>query len=496
MTYVSGFEFDIFISYAHVDNLTAEGGSKGWVSQFHQYLEVQLWKRVGRTESVKVWRDLALDGNQLFDQTIQDRVQGSALFLALTSAGYLASDYCRRELRCFHERAQSDPYGLVMGDRLRIFNVLLNNIPRPKWPEEYGRSSGHAFHDAKREEEFGEPVDPGDKLFQQQLRDLVNSVYKTLSAFKRAPSAAEGTQDSAARKETSFTIYVADTADSLRTVRKRLINELQQQSGTRVVTNIPPPFEPHGHEQELTEELRRANLSVHLLDQFAGREIDGLPGLCYPQAQAELAIARGQAPFIWVAQHLERDSIEDEGYKQFLDKLENGSREEGRYDFVRGSPSSIAREISEKIENLKARAVEPNTSPAAALLDTHLKDQLHAYELSRFLLERHVQPYINPEEDDPRKNLKLFEERLKQVSLLIVFFGNVAEEWVRARLATAVQFAIAEACPLKACGVYLAPPRKMSSSLQLGPKWIPIELMDNTEGFNAASVTRLLARMI
>lgn len=40
MGYIPNFEHDIFISYAHVDNLD------GWVEAFHQHLEVRL-ARVG-----------------------------------------------------------------------------------------------------------------------------------------------------------------------------------------------------------------------------------------------------------------------------------------------------------------------------------------------------------------------------------------------------------------------------------------------------------------
>jgi len=153
MTSLSGLKFDVFISYAHVDNLTAEVGPEGWITRFHQYLEVQLWKRFGRRESVSIWRDRALDGNQLFDGTIRDRIENSALFLAITSSGYLASDYCREELQCFYEKAQREPWGLVVGDRLRIFNVLLNNIPSEKWPMEFGRSTGYSYQVALAEPE-------------------------------------------------------------------------------------------------------------------------------------------------------------------------------------------------------------------------------------------------------------------------------------------------------------------------------------------------------
>jgi hypothetical protein len=290
-------------------------------------------------------------------------------------------------------------------------------------------------------------------------------------------------------------VYVGDTADSLRTARKRLIIELQQQKGIRVVSNVPPPYEFEAHDRQLKQELGGAFLSVHLLDGLAGREIEGQPGKCYPQVQTELAIAHGKAPLIWVPQQLDLDTIDDENHRQFLNGLENSSRAAGKYDFVRGSPSAIVGEVLQKIEALRSRPSPSDAPPAAALLDTHFKDQLHTLELCKFLLERRVIPLINPEEDDPRSNLRLFEERLKQVSLLIVFFGSVAEEWVRARLAAALQIAVSENYQLRACGVYLAPPRKPNANLQLGQRLFPIELMDHTERFNAASVERLLERI-
>ena len=93
MSYLPGFDYDIFISYAHVNNQRADERDEGWVAQFQKHLEVQLSMLVGRVGVVKIWWDTELDGSRLFDQTIQDRINRSALFIALTSNGYLASDY-------------------------------------------------------------------------------------------------------------------------------------------------------------------------------------------------------------------------------------------------------------------------------------------------------------------------------------------------------------------------------------------------------------------
>src|ERR1039457_5692627 len=135
MARLSEFEHDIFISYAWVDNQIAEGDleEKGWVSLFHRYLDVELSKKVGRMNVVKIWRDTRkIQGNQLFDQTIRDAVQGSAVLLALDSTGYLNSKYCQQELECFYQKAQKEPAGLAACDGYRIFHLLLSNIPIPE----------------------------------------------------------------------------------------------------------------------------------------------------------------------------------------------------------------------------------------------------------------------------------------------------------------------------------------------------------------------------
>src|SRR5215469_11369739 len=139
--WASAFEYDVFISYARVDNGTVElpegDPEHGWVAQFHKTLEVALSKRAGRIGAVKIWRDTRmLQGNQYFDRTIENAIHNSAIFLVLTSYGYLASDYCAKELDVFYRKAKADGIGLSEGDESRIFNLLLYNVPRSRWPRE------------------------------------------------------------------------------------------------------------------------------------------------------------------------------------------------------------------------------------------------------------------------------------------------------------------------------------------------------------------------
>jgi hypothetical protein len=58
----------------------------------------------------------------------------------------------------------------------------------------------------------------------------------------------------------------------------------------------------------------------------------------------------------------------------------------------------------------------------------------------------------------------------------------------------ALHIAVSEGCPLLACGVYVAPPRKPDADRKFSPPFLALEWMDHTGGFNPVAVDRLLAR--
>ncbi|MGH9846152.1 MAG: toll/interleukin-1 receptor domain-containing protein [Blastocatellia bacterium] len=457
MAYLPGFSHDIFISYAHVDD------QDGWVEVFQQKLELELSRFIGRMNLVSLWRDKRrLEGNHLFDTTIEAAIKGSALLVALTSRGYLASDYCLREIRWFGQKSQQEAWGRSIGDQLRISNVLIGNIHHLQWPEEVKGTSGHKFHNAERDDQVGFPIHSNGELFTERLRLLAVNICHTLEAFKSRIEIAAANGDGANRAEADFTVFLADASDSLRTVRRLVENDLRK-CGVALAERVPPPYESAQHQSKAVEVIRRADLAVHLFDHLPGREIDGATDQTYPQLQAEIAIENAKAQLIWVPPSPQK--IEDESHRQFLERLERGPRGNADYEFIRELPNDIAQVIAAKIEKIKSLR-QPATAHDAALLDLHRKDQMHALDLGRALVERNVQLYINPEDDDPHSNLKILEERLKQVSRLIVLFGEVTEDWVRARLAEALKIAVDHRCPLKTLAVCFVPPRRKEDGVR------------------------------
>lgn len=126
MTFTSGFEYDIFISYSRDDNSVFPGETAGWVTQFRDYLENWLIKRRG-LKGLKIWfDDQGLSGNTRFNAEIESVIKKTALFLVLHSNNYRDSAYCRKELTWFMAHNQRFPGGIMLGNDSRLFNASAN----------------------------------------------------------------------------------------------------------------------------------------------------------------------------------------------------------------------------------------------------------------------------------------------------------------------------------------------------------------------------------
>ena len=499
MAYTKGYQYDIFISYAHLDNVKVFGRSTGWIEHFYTDLIALLSRRIGKTDTIKIWWDnRKLDGSVLFDHSIEEGIRQSAIIICLLSPAYLQSAYCRKELQLFHAKALQEPAGLELANRSRILNVLLNNIPYPEWPRELAGTTGFSFHDAKDKEDFGDLLDARKQHFRNQLQDFRDAVMRILDAFPKEagegpvaaplaetpeikpemqkPALNEGTG-----QEEKFTIYFGDVSDGMRRLRKRTITELEKQ-GFAVVCDTPPPYTTAEHEKAVTEKLAEADLAVHLLDGLPGREIVELKDAWYPQKQVELGLQGSKSQLIWVPKELDMEAIEEEAYKGFLYGLRDIKKASAKTDFVEGLPGELTRQISDCADHLKAqRKAQQFGEKMAILLDTHYNDQLYALELSKNLLEHGIQPFINPQEDDPKKNIHVLADRIGQVSKLVFLYGQVSKDWVLGRMNEALKLIVENDYPIEDFFVFMVPPHKKPDEISMKQRFLKIQVVNNSD---------------
>ena len=487
MGFVPGFEFDVFISYCHIDNLRLD--DVRWVEQFHERLEIGLWQREGRRQ-IRIWRDRELDGSQKFDQTLAAKLANSAILLCLHSPGYRESEYCLRERHWFRDANENRLY---VGDRSRVFNVLLYNIPPKLWPDVFQGRSGFPFFNPGRAGTAGYPLPIRSPEFTDCMHGLADALFTTLQTMQQVNSKASRAPAAAKQRSGGSRprVYLAKVSDALATRRKRIIADLGEEF--EFIEAAPPPFENPAHDETVEKRMNDADLCVHLLDQYPGMQIPGeVRG--HIQRQVEIGSELARPQLIWVPKDLilseECAEPEEAAYRTFVNQVETATRAGSNYDFIRGMASDIATEIRDRIQRLKP---PPSVaSQPAVLLDVHYKDHPHVTDLYRYLAERGIQPLLMPEQDDPRASEGLFVEQLKRVSGMIVFFGQVALDWVMERLYAAAKIKTTTKSPVKTFGIYVAPPQKGDSELMAD--WGPFRVhsMDNSNGFDPASLEPML----
>jgi hypothetical protein len=487
MAYLKSFDHDIFISYAHDDNMPDREGEKGWVEQFAQQLSIRLLRRFG--EPVDIWRDPVLKRSQLFDQVIGKAVQGAGVMISLITNRYLHSEYCQQEIKWFCDKAVQEPGGLIVDDSVRVFPVLLYNIPPESWPQACHGTSAFPFHDA-RGTEFGEPLNPDSEAFSKQLRSVVDELHAILTRLKQH-EAAPPRDDADASSD--FTIFMASSSDDLRPMHRQVSKKLAQQ-GITVVGDIPPPYEESPHANVVTQAIQEADLCVHLMSTSPGEPLDpDIPGKTFPVEQVRLGLEHARSQLILAPDEFAIADIEDAAFAAFMRELTERPRDADRLEVVRTGRHQMIDAILLKKKALEERAKQQpeiaDDRSRTAFIDLHINDVVNAADLVSYLSQKRVVPMMIPSADlTPAAGMSLFHENLKKAQLFIIIFGAVARTWVEYRLQEAFKLILSQQLATQ-IGIYVAPPRKSPAEVRFP---VFFEVMVNTDKFDASTLERLL----
>ena len=485
-----GYDHDIFISYAHNDNY-GFGGGPGWVDVFEDWLFNWLNKRRGLGD-LRIWRDKKrMQGNTVFDDAIQNALDSSAIFLALTSRNYLQSDYCRKELQRFHQYQGRQSGGLRVSDSSRLFNILLHNIPYQNWPAEFQGTSGFPMNDAVSDETLGDFTSQNDSAFEKQMRPIVDAIEDLIQ--KMTPASPVQTENTSRK----VSIFMADVPDALQDFKERIIAEARQQN-VEVATDIPPPMDAADHADALIQSLSRARFSIHLLNQWPGRKIVDPKETTYPREQHEIAFKQSVEQLVWVPSDLDIAAVENEQQRQFLQNCDTRPRTLGQYEFVKCLQSDFVSLVRERIDHCRQQ-IDDQPRQLSYLIDTHQKDQRYAFKLADFLMEKGAEVDFNHESRDPTVSLIKFEQSVKNVKNLVLVCGKVGPAWLIGRIKKAFkviseQFEFENQSSLEHIWLFLAPRSAGRLDLPSFPPLIQIGILDNSQSdhIDPQITTRLL----
>src|ERR1044072_3034866 len=259
-----GFEDDLFISYAQIDNQPLAEGLKGWVETFHERLRIRLEQITG--SRVSIWRDRKLGGNDEFAQTLIARLSKAAVLVAVLSPRYVKSEWCLKELREFCLSSEAGG-GLTIGDKLRVFKVVKFHVPLTEHPPQLCGVLGYEFfeYDTQRGRvrEYSPDVMPArDIRYWEKLDDIAYDVKQMLDTLPRPTLTTTQTTETGAGVGAK-TVYLSETTSDLSTERELIKRELQMQ-GHVVLPDRELPLTGPARRDALAEYMSRSSLSIHL----------------------------------------------------------------------------------------------------------------------------------------------------------------------------------------------------------------------------------------
>jgi hypothetical protein len=324
MAFIPGYDHDIFVSYAHVDDrpfFDNPGGREqpiGWVATLVTHLSNFLAQKFGRSEDFSLWFDTHdLRGDHTVTDEIAARVQRAALFVAILSPGYIASRWCQDEARLFGLSADLEGRIFVVEKALRGEDVAIPPILRGR------RGYKFWYHDRTNQPRtLAIPMPhPDDRDYFNQVDDLARDLLarcqslrdglsgKTTVAPVEVPSVAPMVAGSA--------VLLAEVTDDLEFRR----DEVQRYLEAHGVLVLPERTYPLGITDfviALDADLARSRLFVQLLGPLAGKRPPDLPdGYCW--LQVECARRRGVPILQWRSPELDLASIEWPRHRELLE---------------------------------------------------------------------------------------------------------------------------------------------------------------------------------
>lgn len=467
MRATSNFEEDIFISYAHIDNLPLDEGLKGWVETLHERLKVLLMQLLG--EEVKIWRDRKLQGNDVFEETLTGRVGKAALLVSVLSPRYVKSEWCMREVDEFCRQAALNG-GLQVGDKLRVFKVVKTHVPLEKHPPALQGLLGYEFYEydpeRDRAREFRPEVTPSrDMRYWEKLDDLAHDIKHLIETIKNDEGPAplsEGDESAPPPPvpQGGKTVYLAETASDLREERDRIKRELQQHGHT-VLPDRELPLEGDSLKQVVRDYLGRSDLSVHLMGSRYGVIPEGESrSVIHLQSDLAAAMGGGLRQIIWIPTGAEATT--DAAQRRLIDSFRLESNGHGQTEVLQTRLEDLKTFIQ---DNLSGK-VKPSPGARAdgrrrsVYLICDRQDMEAAQAVADYLFELGIDVMLPATEGEEAMVIQDHKDNLLECDAVLIYYGRANELWLRMKqreLQKLVGYGRTE--PLLAKALYVSAPR-------------------------------------
>ena len=422
MAFVPSYENDIFISYAHRDNLPVY--AVRWVEQFHNNLENRLTQLLGKGPTI--WRDRRLDTADLVDGQLDSRINTSALLLAIVSPSYFESKWCAWEREKFIEGARRRG-GLNVANKSRVVKVVKTFVEFDRFPAEFKETLGRAFLREDTASGRRYEFEPDSTEYKRELEELAQSLATLLDLMRQhavtAPIA------------TGETIYLAETTTT--DERTALHRAFEHKYNILPYEPLSRDAQAAALEAHVRASMQKAKLSVHLLGSgygFVPEDPDeqdrSIVRLQHDAAQAHAASDPTFKQLIWIPKGLEDDAKTHGKQKQFIRDLLADSEAQRRADILRVDLEALKSRIDElmKPPPPPVVALKGNGSLASVYLICDSSDRDDAQPIEDFLNDNQCE-VLPPLPESEAQFVQYHQENLRECDAFLVYYNHPNEGW-------------------------------------------------------------------
>ena len=458
LTKAESYEVDIYISYAHIDNLSMLGGQKGWVDLLHERLDIRLTQLLGKR--VNIWRDQKLSGNDLFHETLALRVSKSALFLAVVSPRYVQSEWCLRELEEFLSTNDR------IGSRSRVLKVMKIDVPLHMQPAQLKDVLGYQFYQrdqsTARIREFDYELSANgtiDARYWEKLEELAWNIKELIGRLSADPS--DRTEQ--VLPLTGTVVYLAETTSDLNEERDKVRRELQR-FGHIVLPDKPLPLQPRPLRETVWEYLTRSRMSIHMIGEHYGLIPEGEEHSVV-SLQQELAAERaGETDFsqiIWMPLDLRPNG---ERQERFVLDLQNNLSSNNDSELIQAGVEDlktiILAKLAEKARDISAIDAAKGVLRVYLICDRQDVDDVEP--LQNYLFDQGYDVILPLLEANDAEAIQDHKDNLRFCDAVLIYQGHASEAWLQMKLRDLLKLpGYGRSTQLLSKVVYIGPPETL-----------------------------------
>jgi hypothetical protein len=457
---------DLFISYAHIDDLPISEDQKGWITEFHRILENRLAQLMG--EKPKIWRDQKLSGSDIFDDQIVDQFRNTKLMVSVLSPRYIKSEWCNKEITEFYRNAEESG-GIAIAGKSRVLKVVKTPYDpddvQPELRRVFGSVLGFNFYDfddnSGKVVEYNEAF--GKEARQNYFSRIYDLAYEICEILKKSGPGGACDAPAVVLQEGAKTVYLATVTGDRSEERENIARDLRER-GHVILPDRQLPMNAAEVESKVGQFMERADVAIHLLGSSYGM-IPEAGDRSIIETQIKLSAVetakRGVERLVWLPNELQ--DVEEK-QTDFVERLRVDPATYQKTDFVEGTFEIFKGLVVDHFVEQKSRVDTPvqdesGEGPRVVYLMAPPDDEGNIELIEDYLFDHGLEVVIPVFAGTEAEVSEAHMENLRICDSVLIYFGSATRQWVNMKLNNMIKASgQGRTLPIREKAILVAPP--------------------------------------